>query len=142
MQQHASKKKKSMWLVLCLDCSVSDYACAINQAALLQKSDIILRAEPGPAAAGTLSANRPYARADPPHFNKAPRKLILQVILTDQHRRTFCVSFNQPLWWPMVNDGKHTCRIKSDGLDIVKAKGNNPASDKAKAGTALVLNKR
>ena len=37
------KKKKKKGLVLCLDCPVSDYACTIYQAALLQKSEIILR---------------------------------------------------------------------------------------------------
>lgn len=74
------KKKKSMLcLVQCLDCPVSDYACTIHQAALLQKSDIILRTEPGPAAPQ-------YVCADTTHFNKVPRKLILQFILTDKHR--------------------------------------------------------
>lgn len=75
-----------LWLVLCLDWSVGDYARTIYQAALLRKSDIILSAELGPAAAGTLSANRPYACVDPNPFNKVPREVILQFILTDKHR--------------------------------------------------------
>lgn len=77
-----------LWLVLCLDWSVSDYARTIYQAALLQKSDIILRAEFGPAAAGTLSANRPYACVDPNPFNKyqgSSYYSLYSLISTDRH---------------------------------------------------------